>query len=140
MPRMRAVVTFSDVVDVTVRPGVNACRFLMSVTPPSLSCCADRAMTEMGTSWMFCSRFCAVTMISVKTGGFAACCCAQLEPAAPAPDIANTRATPCRKGTRRIAIAPPLPSFLIQFLDRGDLSYPLWTDRHNISESSLREG
>ncbi len=25
-------------------------------------------MTEMGTSWMFCSRFCAVTMISVSAG------------------------------------------------------------------------
>src|SRR5712671_2445162 len=88
---------------------------------------------------MFCSRFCAVTMISVKTGGFAACCCAQLEPVTMALDIANTRATPCRKGTRRIVIAPPYP--VPYAISRGViLCHPLWTDRHSISVSSLREG
>src|SRR6202789_3590203 len=68
MPRMRAVVTFSDVVEVTVRPGVRTCKFLMSVTPASCSCCAETAITAMGTSCRFCSRFCAVTMISLKPG------------------------------------------------------------------------
>src|SRR5882672_975274 len=88
----------------------------------------------MGTSWMFCSRFCAVTMISVNTCWFAACC-AQLEPAATAPDIANARATPCRK--RRIVIALPL----IPFFSSGViLCAPLWIDRHNMPVSSLREG
>jgi hypothetical protein len=72
MPRMREVVEFSSVVEATVSPGVNAVISLMSLTPESLSCWADSAMTEIGTSWMFCTRFCAVTMISVRPGWFAA--------------------------------------------------------------------
>ena len=66
---MRAVVEPSDVVDVTVRPGVSTVRFLMSVTPASFSCCADTAKTEIGTSCTFWLRFCAVTMTSSSVAG-----------------------------------------------------------------------
>jgi hypothetical protein len=41
----------------------------MSVTPASFSCCADTAMTEIGTSWTFWLRFCAVTMTSSSVAG-----------------------------------------------------------------------
>ncbi len=68
MPRMRAVVDPSLVVEVTVRPGVRMVMLLMSVTPESLSCCPDNAITEIGTSCKFSERFSAVTMISVRVG------------------------------------------------------------------------
>ena len=61
MPRMRAVVEFSEVVEVTVRPGVR------SVTPASCSCCPESAITAIGTSCRFCSRFCAVTTTSASS-------------------------------------------------------------------------
>ena len=64
---MRAVVEFSEVVEVTVSPGVSAVMFLISVTPASWSCCPESAMTAIGTSCRFCSRFCAVTMTSVSS-------------------------------------------------------------------------
>src|SRR6202011_947364 len=76
----------------------------------------------------------------VNTGWFAVCC-AQLEPAAMAPEIPHTRATPCRKGTRRFVIALPLAKFLIggrRTVHRA--AHPLWADRHNISLWSVREG
>src|ERR1700681_3515756 len=156
MPRMRAVVTFSEVVDVTVKPGVKDWRFLMSLTPPSLSSCADRAITEMGTSWMFCWRFCAVTMISVSAGWLVVVC-AQLEPAAMPPEIANTRATPWCKGTRRFVIALPLNCFLnwrgesepenhcaphplVRARGIHRAAHPLWADRHTISHRAYGKG
>src|ERR1700722_13240346 len=71
MPRMRAVVEPSLVVEVTVSPGVRMVMLLMSVTPESLSCCPDKAITEIGTSCRFSERFSAVTMISVSVGEFA---------------------------------------------------------------------
>src|ERR1700704_1017805 len=95
-------------------------------------------MTEIGTSWMFCSRFCAVTIISFSAGWLAACC-ARLESAAMTPQIANTRATPCRKGTRRLVIQFPLKP--VPFLGAEKPRGPtLWADRHNSSVRSLREG
>ncbi len=63
-------------------------------------------MTEMGTSWMFCWRFCAVTMISVSVGVVSS---AQLELTAMMPVMADTKAIPCRASMRRLVI--PLPLF-----------------------------
>ena len=64
---MRAVVEFSEVVEVTVSPGVSAVMFLRSVTPASRSCCPESAITAIGTSCRFCSRFCAVTTTSASS-------------------------------------------------------------------------
>ncbi len=60
---MRAVVLASDAVDVTVRPGVNLLRSLMSRTPLSCSSWRPTTLTTIGTSWRFSVRFCAVTTI-----------------------------------------------------------------------------
>src|SRR5580658_6508699 len=106
MPRIRAVVEFSEVVDVTVRPGVNTVRFLISVTPASLSSWEDRAITEIGTSWIFSARFCAVTMTSGKTGGTGASS-AQLTLPATAPVDAKTKVATRRISRIRLVIALP---------------------------------
>src|ERR1700722_15357882 len=106
MPRIRAVVEFSEVVEVTVRPGVNTVRFLISVTPESLSSWADRAMTEIGTSWMFSARFCAVTMTSGKLGTGASSA-PQLALAATTPVDAKTKVATPRLSRIRLVIALP---------------------------------
>src|SRR5271156_2817433 len=107
MPRIRAVVEFSEVVEVTVRPGVNTVRFLISVTPESLSSWADRAITEIGTSWMFSARFCAVTMTSGRLGTGASSA-AQLTLPATAPVDAKTKVA--NRRISRIRLVIDLPS------------------------------
>ena len=68
---MRAVVEASDEVEVTIRPGVTMVRSLMSLTPVSCSSCLVTLVTTIGTSCRFCSRRCAVTVISSTLVGAA---------------------------------------------------------------------
>src|SRR5579859_152715 len=72
MPRMRAVVDASLVVEVTSRPGVSRVRSLMSLTPLSCRSWWLTVVTTIGTSCRFWERFCAVTMISSTLVGAAA--------------------------------------------------------------------